>query len=143
MCAALSGCAAPACGEAAAWPSGVWLDPTPWLAAHPGTSLSACLDGNCRSAAANSRSLLQLVISPGVTPKSNDATYRLTVSATTSLRSTTKVTLVESKVSSSCGTQTWWQADARVSPSGRVAIWHSGIGSFPVAVRVKATPTLG
>jgi hypothetical protein len=143
LCAALSGCAAPVCGEAAAWPPGVWLDPTPWLAAHPGMSLSGCLDGTCKTAVANSRSLLQLILPASASPAPGDAEYRLTVSWSTSSRTTRTVRLVESKVSSSCGTQTWWQADARVDSAGHVTVWHSGVGPFPVAVRAVATPSPG
>jgi hypothetical protein len=137
----LSGCVAPVCNEAAAWPPGVWLDPTPWLAAHPGSTLTACLDGNCKKTDPDTKSLIQLFVSASThSPSSNDATYTLTISSSTPIYITRSVTLSESSVSSSCGTQTWWQVDARLGSSGRLSVWHSTVGPSPVAVQPNATP---
>jgi hypothetical protein len=135
----LSGCLPASCEEAAAWPPGVWLDPTPWLAAHPGSTLTACLGGNCKKANSATNSVLQL-IAPS-SPSSSNATYKLTVSSSTGFHTHRDVTLVESSVSSPCGKQTWWQADARLGSAGRLSVWHSTAGPFPATV--QSTATLG
>jgi len=57
-----TGCVPHACATAAQFPPGVWLDPSPWLAAHPGSALTACLDGNCKKADAATTAILQLTV---------------------------------------------------------------------------------
>lgn len=134
----LSGCVPVSCEGAAAWPPGVWLDPTPWLAAHPGSTLTACLGGNCKKASSATNSVLQLIVSSS--PSSSNATYKLTVSSSTGFRTHRDITLVESSVSSPCGKQSWWQADARLGSEGALSVWHSTPGPFAAAVQPTATP---
>jgi hypothetical protein len=137
----LSGCVPVACEEAAAWPPGVWLDPTPWLAAHPGSTLTACLGSRCKTATSDTTSVLQLVVPPGAhSPNSSNASYTLTLSGSTGFHAHRDITLVKSSVSSPCGKQSWWQADARLESAGALSVWHSTPGPFPAAVHPAATP---
>lgn len=138
----LTGCAPGACATAAGWPPGVWLDPSPWLSAHPGSALTVCLDGNCKTADATTTFILQLTVpyrSPA--PQSGNATYPLSITSrgANALKVQTHVTLHESHVTSPCGTQTWWQADARLSATGHLTIWHGTEGPFAPQVRRTMT----
>lgn len=142
----LTGCVPHACATAAQFPPGVWLDPSPWLAAHPGSALTACLDGNCKKADAATTSIVQLTVpyrSPA--PETGKATYVLTITSRGSvpLKVLTRVTLHESHVTGPCGTQTWWQADARLDHAGHLSIWHHAPGPFAPQVppTVTSTPT--
>lgn len=142
--ASLTGCATQVCNEAARWPPGVWLDASPWLAAHPGASLSACLNERCKKADAGATSVLQLIISnPARLPQPGKATYLLTVTAAgaTPLKVQARVTLHRSQVRGPCGTETWWQADARLSAAGHISIWHGKSGPFAPQVPRAITPT--
>lgn len=94
--ASLTGCVPHACASAAQWPPGVWLDPSPWLAAHPASPLTVCLDGNCKKADATTTSILQLVNpNRAHARKTGKATYLLTITArnSTPLKVQTRVTL--------------------------------------------------
>lgn len=140
----LTGCAPGACAGAAQWAPGLWLDPSPWLSAHPGSALTVCLDGNCKTADATTTSILQLIVphrSPA--PQSGNATYPLSITSpsSTPLKVQTHVTLHESHVTSACGTQTWWQADARLTAAGHLTIWHGAEGPFAPQVRRSMTAT--
>lgn len=144
--ASLTGCVPRACASAAQWPPGVWLDPSPWLAAHPESALTVCLDGNCKKADAKTTSVLQLAIPfRSHAPEMGKATYVLTITSRSSppLKVQNRVTLHESHVTSPCGTQTWWQADARLDATGHLFIWHDAAGPFAPQVphTVTSTPT--
>jgi hypothetical protein len=144
--ASLTGCVPQVCATAAQFPPGVWLDPSPWLAAHSESTLTACLDGGCKKADAATTAVLQMSVpyrSPA--PETGKATYVLTVTSggSSPLRIRTRVTLHESQVSGPCGTQTWWQADARLNRAGHLSIWHGTSGPFPPQVPrpVTSAPT--
>lgn len=141
--ASLTGCATGVCAGAAQWPPGVWLDASAWLAAHPGSAITACLDGNCKHADSTTADLIQLVVpyrSPA--PTSEKATYPLTITSRGSspINVRTRVTLREFQVRSPCGTDASWQADARLGASGRLTVWH-GSGPFPPEVPHPITTT--
>lgn len=75
----LTGCVAQVWATAAQFPPGVWLDPSPWLAAHPGSALIACLDGDCKSADTATNVVLQLSVPyRAPAPETGEATYVLT-----------------------------------------------------------------
>lgn len=136
--ASLTGCAPRACAGAAQWPPGVWLDPSPWLEAHPRSALTVCLSGRCERADDTTNSILQLVVSNrSHSPKTGEATYLLTITSrnSTPLKVQARVTLQQSHVTNPCGTQTWWQADGRLDAAGHLSIWH-GTSSGPFAPQV-------
>lgn len=138
----LIGCSPAACSEAAAFPPGVWLDVSPWLRAHPGATVRACLDSRCVTSAQDS-GVLQLVIPNASYPPRNDR-YMLTVTSANAagLHTSTTVRLEETQVQGACGTQTWWSADARLHTDGTVEVWHGEPGPFAPAAPSPAKTTI-
>jgi hypothetical protein len=142
--ASLTGCAWGVCAGPAQFPAGVWLDPSPWLATHPDSSLTACLDGTCVTADAAATSVLQLIVPYRHSPQPGRATYTLTITspAPKPLDVRRRVTLREGQVTGPCGTVTWWDADARLQADGRLTVWHgSGGTGGPISPLVRPTGT--
>ena len=138
---ALAGCSRAACSEAAGFPPGVWLDVSPWLHAHSGATVRACLDSRCVTSAQDS-TVLQLII-PNVSypPRKDSYTLKVTSVSAPELRTSRAVQLQETHMQAACGAQTWWSADARLEIDGAVEVWHGEPGPFAPAAPKPASTT--
>jgi hypothetical protein len=137
---ALAGCSPASCSPAAQYPPSVWLDASAWTAAHPSATLTACLDGTCRTVTTGETGSLQLALSSRAhVPSAGDADYELMVhSDPDGLAPIQKtVELRRASESGACGTQSWWRADASIDAAGRLTVSYGTPGE-PVG---KASPT--
>lgn len=126
----LAGCAGlRACSTAAQYPPSVWLDARSWAAAHSG-SLRACLNKTCKDlTSAQTGVIQQLVVPSGVASRGgHTVTLRLSSGGGDAVDIARVVMLHRFHEASACGTQTWWQADARLDEEGQMRVSYAGVG---------------
>jgi hypothetical protein len=110
-----------ACGPAPTCPLSVkpwqrlWLDSSDWLAAHPGDTLTACLDGRCRTVTELHTWLYTTVRADPPPPMT------LTVRNASGLNATRDFVPQKSFTSDRCGDHHWYETPAALNADGRLS----------------------
>lgn len=137
VAAALSGCSFSVCAGAGVPLPTLLFDASPWTAAHPGASVTACVAKMCQTADATAP-VLHLAV-----PGDGAERHVLTVTSDGTSRALdvrAHFTLHEyAGDGSPCGTVTSWAEDARLNADGRLHFWASAT-SVPFPPQVAPTP---
>lgn len=88
-----------ACAGPAEGPPGIQLDATPWLAAHPGASLEACLASRCATLSRD-----QETAELQTTMQDVEGTYPLTLRSGGTVVAEEQIHLADPAVAGPCGT---------------------------------------
>jgi hypothetical protein len=95
------------------WQS-LWLDSSDWLTAHPGETLTVCLNGDCRSTTISPIRLFTPI--PSYPPPN----MTLIVTDASGLHATRDFVPTRNYTSDRCGDHSWYETPARLTADGRL-----------------------